>query len=160
MSDTLIVFYSLEGNCKGISEHLSKKFNFDTLALKPIHDLDPNSMSKHIKGRIQVLLNQQVVLEQSDIDLSKYKTVIIGSPVWMGTFASAIQTFLDLATWTDQQIALFATFDKDCGHIFEKFGDALEGFKIIGQEAFDIEKQNEDEIFTRAELWVRSMFDL
>ena len=156
---TLVVYYSLDGHCQLIAEHLAKTFGFDVLRLRPEQDLNPDSLSKHVVGRWQVLSNGDVTLKEYEIDPLTYQNVIIGSPVWMHQACSAISTFVNRIDFKKQNIALYCTFDKDTGKFFEKMHEALGDVKIIGKEAFKVTENDSETILTKAELWVKSMLD-
>lgn len=156
---TLVVYYSLDGHCQLIAEHLAKTFAFDVLRLKPEQDLNPDSMSKHVVGRWQVLSNGDVRLKEYETDPLSYQNVIIGSPVWLHQACSAISSFVNGVAFKDQNIALYCTYDKDAGRFFEKMHEALGQVKIIGEEAFKVTESDQEALLVKADLWVRSLLD-
>lgn len=155
----IVVYYSLGGHCQKIADYMASQFGFDTLALHPKKSLDANSSSKYVLGRLQILFNQSVALETLPTDMSHYDLIILGTPVWMGTFTPAVQTFIETVNLGDVPLALFTTFEKDAGEALEHLKNKLPQAKIIGEEALDLKRYSETEIFERVGNWLQSMAD-
>ncbi len=155
----IVVYYSLEGHCQKIAQYMASQFGFDTLALQPKKSLDANSSSKYLLGRLQILFNQSVALETLPEDLLHYDLIILGTPVWMGTFTPAVQTFIETVNLGNVPLALFTTFDKDAGEVLERLKNKLPQAKIIGEETLDLKRFSEVELFERVSNWLQSMSD-
>lgn len=155
----IVVYYSLEGHCQKIADYMASQFGFDTLALQPKKSLDANSSSKYVLGRLQILFNQSVALEALPSDMSQYDLIILGTPVWMGTFTPAVQTFIETVNLGNVPLALFTTFEKDAGQVMERLKSKLPQAKIIGEETLDLKLYSETEIFERVGNWLQSMAD-
>ncbi len=90
---TIIVFYSLEGSTRKVAERLAVELKADLLELKPVKPVKNNS-SKFMHGGGQVMFGICPKLEDYTFSVSDYDRVIIGTPVWAGSFTPAIKTFL------------------------------------------------------------------
>lgn len=90
---TIIVYYSLEGSTKKIAERIANEIGADLLELKPVRDVKNNGM-KFLDGGRQAVFGSKPKLEEYSFSVSDYDRVIIGTPIWAGKYAPAINTFL------------------------------------------------------------------
>lgn len=153
----LVVYYSLEGHCQRIAQYLAKTYGFDILALQPVKDLDPNSASKHWMGRFQVLFNQTVPLTNLPDTVGQYDLVLLGTPVWMGTYAPALQSFIAEVPLEGKQVALFTTYEKDAGDVFVKLQERLPSAEIVGEISLCIKGLSESDFSERIDNWLYSL---
>ncbi len=91
---TLIVYYSLEGNTEFVVNTISKKLSADVLKLVPKKAYSDKGFSKFFWGGKSAVMAETPELESYTTDLSKYDQVVIGFPVWAGTFTPPIRTFV------------------------------------------------------------------
>lgn len=104
---SIVVFYSLEGNCKLIGNSIAKSLNCDTLELKLKKPVPSNSLMKYLIGGKSAIKKASPELENIIQNLSDYELVIVGAPVWAGTFAPAIRTFANKANIQNKKMAFF-----------------------------------------------------
>lgn len=129
---TIIIYYSLDGNTKFISETIAPVLNADLLELKPVKDLKGKGrFGKLIWGGKQIITKNKPDLEQFDFNPDNFEFIIFGSPVWVGTFAPAFLTFFDKYKITGKKLALFWCHEGGPGKILEKFTQMLQGNSII-----------------------------
>lgn len=106
---TLVVYYSLSGNTKQIAEHIHELMGGDMFEVRTVQtypkDHDP------LIAQAKKELNEGYLPElQSKIDnLDKYDTVFVGSPIWWGTDAPAIRTFLSQNNLSGKTVIPFVT---------------------------------------------------
>ena len=106
---TLVVYYSLSGNTKQIAEHIHGLMGGDLFEVRTVQtypkDHDP------LIAQAKKELNEGYLPElQSKIDnLDKYDTVFVGSPIWWGTDAPAIRTFLSQNNLSGKTVIPFVT---------------------------------------------------
>ncbi len=126
-----IVFYSLEGNTKLIAEEIAKNLNGDIVELKPKKHYVNSGFKKFLWGGKSALMKETPDLEVYDNNLD-YDLIIIGTPVWAGTFAPPIRTFLKDNNLEDKRVAVFVCHAgggaKGC---FEKFKKLASKCEII-----------------------------
>lgn len=63
-------------------------------------------------------------------DLSRYDTIILGTPVWWYTFAPAMNSFLHSADLSGKTVYPFATNGGWLGHTFRDFEKACRGAQV------------------------------
>ncbi len=156
---TLVVFYSLGGYTKYISEILAKELEADMLELKTKKVYPSSGLKKYFSGGRSVVLKEQPELTNDNIDLSSYENIIIGTPVWAGTYAAPFNTFIKQHKFQGKNVAVFACHvgggaDK-CLKMIRK---ALKDNHFIGQTDFvnPLVKDQEKNL-RKAVNWARSL---
>ena len=105
---TLIVYYSLEGNTKSTAEKIAAALDADILQLSPVKAYPTGGFSKFFWGGKSASMGEKPKLEPYAFNLSDYDCIILGTPVWAGTFTPPLRTFLDENNLSDRKLALFA----------------------------------------------------
>lgn len=57
----------------------------------------------------EILLNERPELDMEIPDISAYDRILIGSPIWCGTFPNAVFSFLDKVNLNGKKAAIFTT---------------------------------------------------
>jgi len=103
----LILYYSRTNNTKMCCEALQKELGADVLEIK-----DCKSRSGgwgFFTGAVGSLFNVHTDIEPAHPDRSRYRNIIIASPIWTGTLATAIRTLIDDNRWDEKNVVLFTT---------------------------------------------------
>lgn len=133
----LVVFFSFEGNTKFIAETISKTVNADIMELKTSKKYPTEGFGKFFWGGKSVIFGEKPELINDSVDLNRYETVFIGTPVWAGTYAPPVKSFISQYKIQGKRIALFASHGgggaKKC---FAKLKEALPGNEFIGEIEF------------------------
>lgn len=106
---TLIVYYSYEGNTELIAKAISDTFHFDCISIKPIKEMKSKGFAKYVWGGGQVVMKIVPKIEPININLDEYDFIIIGSPIWAGTYAPPIRSFIESTGCSSKKIAYFYT---------------------------------------------------
>lgn len=157
MNNTLVVFYSLEGNTKFIAEILKDVLQADLLELKPKNEITSRGIMKYLWGGRQVYMGVKPVLLPFDINPVNYKNIILGTPVWAWTFAPLLRTFFSQVKLKEKNIALFCTSGGIRGKTFENMKKILEGNYFIGEEEFITVLANKEENKCKAITWAEEL---
>lgn len=104
----LVVFYSLEGSTKMIAEKLSAKTGADILELKSVKNYPVKGAAKFLVGGKDAAFKVCPEIENFDTDVSQYDVIVIGTPVWDGTIAPPVRTFLRDNVIKGAKVAAFA----------------------------------------------------
>jgi len=94
MTKTLVIYYSLEGSTKKIAEWIGKETGVDVAAVHPRRELKAKGFGKYILGGFQVVTKQKPALQPFTLNLDEYDIVLLGAPIWAGTFAPPVNTLL------------------------------------------------------------------
>lgn len=151
---TLVVFFSFEGNTKIIAETIAKTMNADIMELKTSRKYPTEGLSKFFWGGKSVIFGEEPELINDRIDLNKYETILIGTPVWAGSYAPPVKSFISQYKIQGKHIALFASHGgggaKKC---FAKLKEALPGNQFIGEIALVEPKKNLESSSNQAVRW-------
>ena len=91
---SLIVYYSMGGNTEYTAGKIAEKLGADLLRLKPEKEYPDSGFAKFFWGGKSAVMAEKPKLKPYRFDAEEYDTVIIGFPVWAGTIAPPIRTFL------------------------------------------------------------------
>ncbi len=91
---TLLVYYSLSGNTEYIAEKIEEKIGGTLLKLVPQKAYANKGFAKFFWGGKSAVMAEKPKLENNNIKIEEYDRVIIGFPVWAGTFAPPLRTFV------------------------------------------------------------------
>ncbi len=153
----LVIYFSFEGNTKFIAEQISKSTNADIIELKISKQYPTNGFRKFFWGGKSVIFGERPALINAPIPLEKYETIMIGTPVWAGTFSPPIKSFISQYDIRGKKIALFASHGgggaKKC---FDKLKNALPGNQFIGQIDF-VEPEGKLECADSAVRWATGL---
>lgn len=152
---TLVVFYSLDGNTKFIADTLAKHLQADILELKTVKPFPTEGFKKFFKGGGSVVFKQKPKLENKDIDLSLYDNILIGTPIWAGSYASPINSFIEQYKFTDKKVGIFVcSGGGGVEKCYSKMKKALSGNSFIGEIDFvEPLKQGKEEAAKAAIQW-------
>ena len=155
---TAIVYYSLEENCTLIAEALQKNLNADVFRLLLKDDKKRKGFSKFFWGCAMVVFNKKPALKLINFDPAPYDLIIIGSPVWAGTFAPPLKTFFAGTKITGKKIALFVCFGGDAGKSLINLKSLLTGNSFAGEIGFkEPASGNSEEIQKQIDEWVKQI---
>ena len=92
---TAVVYYSLNGNTKYAAEKIAAAMDADLIPLVPIKAYPDSGFKKFFWGGKSALMGERPKLEPYAFDNGAYDLIVLGSPVWAGTFAPPIRTFVE-----------------------------------------------------------------
>lgn len=141
----VVIYYSLEGNTKLIAEMIAKNIGADIIRLKIQKDIPKEGFKKYLWGGKSVIFKEKPKLLNDKIELDKYDTVIIGTPVWASSFAPPIYSFISENSINNKNIYLFACHGGGGAEkCFSKLKAALKDNNIKG--TFDYLEPSRDQI--------------
>lgn len=126
----LIAYYSYRGNTKRIAELIAKETGADTLRIETVVPYEGSYNKVVNQGQDEVNAGYRPAIKPLSIDLSKYDTIILGTPVWWYTFTPAMHTFLKSQDWSGKKLYPFATNGGWIGHTFKDFKNICTGAEM------------------------------
>ena len=107
MPKTLVLFYSYEGSTRKIAELIASNINADIEEIKPVNEMKSKGFSKYVWGGGQVVMKKKPKLMPLKVDVDQYDTILLGTPVWAGTFTPPIYSLLENGSLKNKKIACF-----------------------------------------------------
>ena len=155
---TLVVYFSFDGNTKFIAEKIAETINADIIGLKTSKKYPTEGFSKYFWGGKSVIFGEKPKLTNDSIDLNRYETIYIGTPVWAGSYTPPIKSFIRQYKLQGKRIALFASHGGNGAEkCFAKLKAALPGNNFIGEMAFLEPKNNSERSSQIAVKWATDL---
>ena len=139
---TIVVYYSYTGNTKKIAEQIAKTLKADIVEIETENTYTGNYNSVVDQGKKEVETGFMPKIKPISLDLEKYKTIILGSPVWWYTFAPAMKTFLNENSLKNKTVYPFATNAGWLGHTFKDFENACKDCTVRDGLNLEFEGKN------------------
>lgn len=154
----LIVYFSFEGNTKFIAEQIAKTIHADSIALTTKKKYPDKGLGKYLWGGKSVLLGEKPELTNGPVELGPYETLLLGTPVWAGAYASPMKTFLSQCKVEGKRVALFACHGGGGAEkCFHKLKEALPNNEFIGEMEFFEPKRTPEESAAKAVKWASGL---
>lgn len=107
---SIVVFYSQTGTTAKVAEQIISLTGADSFELQcetPYPDTYEGTIQE---SREECQNGTGRALVQSKVDLSGYDTVYVGYPIWYGTFAPPVVTFIKENDLSGKNVVLFCTY--------------------------------------------------
>lgn len=102
-----IIYYSLSENTKEAAEKIAEKLGVDLYRINTKKPM-PTSFNKQIMfGGMQATFGLKPVITDVPDNLSEYDEIILGTPIWAGKHAPAINTLIHNYHIENKVIAVF-----------------------------------------------------
>ena len=106
----LVLYYSQTGNTKAVAEEIANKLGADIEEITMVNPYDPDfqaTIDRCKKDQEQGILPE---IQPVKADIANYDVIFLGFPVWFGTYAPPVTTFLNSADFSGKKIVPFCTF--------------------------------------------------
>lgn len=107
---TLIVYYSQTGATKAVAEELQKQLGCDIAAIEAVNPYDGDFGATIQRWQNELAGNVKVEIKPIAANLDDYNTIFLGFPIWGGTYASPIATFIADNSLAGKKVVTFSTF--------------------------------------------------
>lgn len=120
---TAIIYYSMSGNTKYIAEKIAQALDADLIPLIPMKAYPDSGFKKFFWGGKSAVMGEKPRLEPYAFDPAAYDLIILGGPVWAGTFAPPLRTFIheQLEGLRGKRLAAFFCCSGGPGKVLERF---------------------------------------
>lgn len=106
----LVLYYSQTGNTKAVAVEIANKLGADIEEITMVNPYDPDfqaTIDRCKKDQEQGILHE---IQPVKADIANYDVIFLGFPVWFGTYAPPVTTFLNGADLSGKKIVPFCTF--------------------------------------------------
>lgn len=126
----LVIYYSYSGNTRRAAERIGKAIGADLAEIQTVRPYTGSYDDVVDQGQREVDSGFLPELRPLGADLSRYDTIVLGTPVWWYTFAPAMNSFLHSADLSGKTVYPFATNGGWLGHTFRDFEKACRGAQV------------------------------
>lgn len=113
MGKVLVAYFSASGVTAKTAKNLAKAANADMYEItpaKPYTNDDLNWRNKKSRSSIEMADKSfRPALADTNSDISKYDTILLGFPIWWYVAPTIVNTFLESYDFSGKTIVLFAT---------------------------------------------------
>jgi len=148
----LVVYYSLTGKTKLVSQVIAEALNAPLLEIK---ETKPRKMGPlvYLVGGFAATINRGSKINPIDVDLNQYERIFIGSPIWNSRPTPAVNSFIYQTNFEGRSVIPFFTMggdnsEKALANITAKI-EKKQG-KVVGSFAITSYRVSAEEIIARA----------
>jgi flavodoxin len=155
----LIVYYSYEGNCAFVADKIkAARPDADVLRIAAEDDRPRGPVAKYFWGGKQVLSGKKPALKPYSVDVKQYDLIIVGTPVWAGSPAPAIASFIAETKIEGKTLALFCCHAGGMGGALEKLKACLPaGNTFTDTVDFRNPLKHTDGVQQKLDAWLESL---
>jgi flavodoxin len=156
---TLIVYFSYEGNSALIAKLIKAAVpDADTLELELEDEKRRTGLTKFAWGGMQVMTRAKPKLKPYTVAVDQYDLIILGTPVWAGSFSPPIASFLSRTKINGKRLGLFCCHAGGKGKALDKLKAELAGNTFAGTIDFiNPRRLDREETAGRIRDWVHSL---
>jgi flavodoxin len=104
---TLVVFYSRTGNTRRIGKEIAEKLKADFEEIIEITKRE--GFFAYLKSGFDAKREKDTRIRPLSKDISRYKCIILGTPLWVGNITPALRTFLKTHDLKNKKVHIFFT---------------------------------------------------
>ena len=159
MENKIIIYFSYTGHTKMISNRIKEKLGCDILEIKTVVPYSDDYDSVVNDEQNSESSNHLPEIQDINVDLSKYDTIILGTPVWWYRPVPAIRTFLNNYNLDGKKVIPFATNAGWLGKTFKEIKEMCPNSKVE-KEMNIVFKSYSDTLVTSEEeidSWINSL---
>ena len=111
----LVVYYSSAGHTRTIAEQVARAASADIEELHGVGEPAGTGARHYLWALRRLLLSQKPALVSLQHDAHAYDLVILGSPVWLGTFSPFVRSYIRAVPLAGKTVALFCSYRNSPG---------------------------------------------
>ncbi|MDR3192662.1 MAG: flavodoxin [Treponema sp.] len=156
---TAVVYYSYDGGSVLVAQALKDPLQADIFRIETQDEKRRGGLAKYVWGGRQVFSHAKPALKPLALKPEDYDLIVVGGPVWAGSPAPALVSWLDAAKLKGKRIALFLCHRGGRGKAMEKLRALLEGNTVAGEIDFTGPRKMAEngELALRISSWVKPL---
>jgi flavodoxin len=132
MNKSIVVYYTLSGRAKRMAEIIASQTGADMLEVLPETPYTQNYNMVAAQAKDEIRREYHPPFQKAKCDLSLYDVIYIGTPIWWGTMAPPIATFLSENDFSGKTIMPFTTHGGGGkGHLDRDIAKMCSGVKVM-----------------------------
>jgi len=153
MKNTILVaYYSWSGNTRKIAEMIAHKTGGALFEIEPIQPYPAEYRTAVIQAKEEIKADFRPELKAMP-EISSYKVVFLGTPIWWHTMAPPLATFIERFNLNGKIVAPFHTHGGGGVGTFEKDIARMCRNSIV-QEGFGVYNSGGSEILAQIDSWL------
>ena len=134
-SKSVVLYFSWSDseNTRQLAEHIAKNKNAVIERIVPEKAYSRKYAEVLKQGRSELKEKESCPIKPLKNDLKKFDTVFIGTPIWFGTYAPPVRTFLQKNDLSGKKVYFFCTHGKGGPGVFFKDAAKLCPKSVIGK---------------------------
>ena len=106
----LVLFYSQTSNTKAVADVIASQLGADLAEIVPVQPYDGDFQATIERGKKELDEGVFPEIQPLTVDIADYDVVFLGYPIWFGTYAPPVATFLNQVDLSGKKIVPFCTF--------------------------------------------------
>jgi flavodoxin len=106
----LVIYYSQTSNTKGVAQEIATKLGADLEEIVPVELYDGDFQATIERGKKELDEGAFPEIQPLKVDVTKYDVIFLGYPIWFGTYAPPVITWLNQVDLSGKKIVPFCTF--------------------------------------------------
>ena len=106
----LVLYYSQTSNTQGVAKEIATKLGADLEEIVPVELYDGDFQATIERGKKELDEGAYPEIQPLTSDVAKYDVIFLGYPIWFGTYAPPVVTFLNQVDLSGKKIVPFCTF--------------------------------------------------
>ena len=106
----LVLYYSQTGNTKAVATEMATRLGADIEEIVPVQIYDGDFQATIERGKKELDEGAYPEIQPLKMDVANYDVIFIGYPVWFGTYAPPVITFLNQVDLSGKKVVPFCTF--------------------------------------------------
>ncbi len=128
-----VIYYSFEGNSEAAAKKAAELTGAALFRISADHE-PPKTKMKYLVGGKQALSGFRPKIRVPSVDYSQYDTIILACPVWAGTMAPAMRSYLGRHPFSEKKVYLIVCSASGNGQkTLRNMAELLEGNMISGE---------------------------
>lgn len=106
----LVVYYSQTSNTKAVATEIATRLNADLEEIVPLEPYENDFQATVERGKKELEEGVRPKIQPLKVNVADYDIIFVGYPVWFGTYAMPMWTFLDQVSLSGKKVVPFCTF--------------------------------------------------
>ena len=106
----LVLYYSQTSNTKGVAQEIANKLGADIEEIVPVELYEGDFQATIERGKKELDEGIYPEIQPLKANVADYDVVFLGYPIWFGTYAPPVFTFLDQVDLSGKKVVPFCTF--------------------------------------------------
>lgn len=106
----LVLYYSQTSNTKGVAQEIANKLGADIEEIVPVELYDGDFQATIERGKKELDEAAYPEIQPLKADVANYDIIFLGYPIWFGTYAPPVFTWLDQVDLSGKKVVPFCTF--------------------------------------------------